>query len=615
MTDAWSITEGYNDVRGGWHPTSDETRQALHLAMGAEGASPPAPPPMWFVHQGEHLELDHPCDVALEDGTYLSSLAELPPDLPLGYHDLQPLDGGSTTRLVVSPGRCPLPGRMWGWAAQLYSLRSGASWGMGDLADLRHLAAWTASLGGRVMMINPLHANPPCVPQQPSPYFASSRIWRNPLYLRIGEVGGVTDIAADLAALDAAGRALDGGDRIDRDATFHLKMQALELLFDRFEDSGRGREAFETWRDRQDQSLRPFATYCALAERYGPNFREWSPSFAHPSSPAVEAFQDAEGRRIRFHEWCQWLVAGQLTGAGATGVALMADVAVGFDPSGADGWVFQDLLAEGCRVGAPPDIFSPDGQDWGLPPFVPWRLQMARYEPFIATIRSAFVGCGAIRLDHVMGLFRLYWIPPDHTPHDGAYVRYTAAHLLDLLALEATRAGAFVVGEDLGTVEDEVRDELAERNVLSYKLLWFEEGPTADLPPHALAAVTTHDLSTTAGVWTGADQAARISLGFAEPGEPDPFEPRLRELTGLDEGAPVDDVVLRTHEALVKAPSLVVLATLEDAVASPDRPNFPGTIDEWPNWRIPLPATLEELTQHPLALALARVLDEGMRTP
>jgi len=291
----------------------------------------------------------------------------------------------------------------------------------------------------------------------------------------------------------------------------------------------------------------------------------------------------------------------------------MADVAVGFDPCGADGWIFQDLLAEGCRVGAPPDIFSPDGQDWGLPPFVPWRLQMARYEPYIATIRSAFTACGAIRLDHVMGLFRLYWIPPDHTPHDGAYVRYRAADLLDLLALEAHRAGAFVVGEDLGTVEDEVRDELAARHVLSYKLLWFEEGPTSELPEQALAAVTTHDLSTVAGVWTGHDQAARVQLGFAEQGQPDPFAERLGELTGLQGDATLDDVVLQAHDALVAAPSLVVLATLEDAVASPDRPNFPGTIDEWPNWRIPLPVGLEELTTHPLALAVASVLDRGVR--
>lgn len=612
MSDAWSITDGYNDVQGGWHATSDDTREALRAAMGAEGAAPPAPPPMWFVRHGEGRGLDAACDLALEDGTYLSSLTSLPPDLPLGYHDLMPLDGGSVTRLVVAPASCPLPERMWGWAVQLYSLRSAHSWGMGDLGDLRHLAGWTAKLGGRVMMINPLHANPPCTPQQPSPYFASSRIWRNPLFLRIGDVPGVTELA-DLAVLDAEGRALNTTSRIERDQVFGLKMQALEALFDRFEDTGRGRDAFEAWRDKQDDSLRPFATYCALAERFGPNFREWSPSYAHPSSPAVEAFQDAETRRIRFHEWCQWLVAGQLTTAGGAGVRLMADVAVGFDPCGADGWVYQDLLAEGCRVGAPPDIFSPDGQDWGLPPFVPWRLRMARYEPYIATIRSAFLGCGAIRLDHVMGLFRLYWIPPQHTAHDGAYVHYPASDLLDLLTLEATRAGSFVVGEDLGTVQDEVREELGARNVLSYKLLWFEEGPPGALPERALAAVTTHDLATVAGVWTGADQAARVELGFSAPDDPNPFKPRAEELTGLAPDASVDEVVVQVHQALVDAPSLVLLATLEDAVASPDRPNFPGTIDEWPDWRIPLPVAMEELTLHPLALAVARTLDQGVR--
>ena len=213
-----------------------------------------------------------------------------------------------------------------------------------------------------------------------------------------------------------------------------------------------------------------------------------------------------------------------------------------------------------------------------------------------------------------MGLFRLYWIPPDLGPADGAYVRYPHDDLLDLLALEAQRAGAFVVGEDLGTVEDEVRDELTERGILSYRLVWFEEGPPPTFPRQALAGVTTHDLPTMAGVWSGADLAHRQRLGRAGDGSDDAwFRSRIHLATGLDDDASTEEVVVATHEALAGAPSLIVVATLDDAVAMVDRPNLPGTIDEWPNWRIPLHRTLEEIETDPLVLAVAQALDDGVR--
>jgi 4-alpha-glucanotransferase len=617
MIDAWSITDGYHDVQGEWHPTPDHVRAALRAAMRAEGDEPPPPAPMWFVGAGEAHPLQGRCDLALEDGTVLTSLTGLPPDLPLGYHELRPLDGGSDTRLVVTPRRCPLPERQWGWVTQLYALRSHSSWGMGDLGDLAALSSWSRSLGAGTMMISPLHANPPVPPQQPSPYFATSRIWRNVLHLRIADIPGASALGHVLGPLDRAGRDLNHSERIDRDAVLALKIEALEHLFTRFLETGHGRAAFDAWRSRQDSSLRPFATYCALAERLGQNYKEWPEEYRSPASHAVAAFADAEDRRIELHEWCQWHLANQLERAGASGVALISDIAVGFDPCGADGWVFQDLVAEGCRVGAPPDLFSVDGQDWGLPPFVPWRLRAARYEPFVATIRSALLGCGGIRLDHVMGLFRLYWVSPEGNARDGgAYVRYPAGDLLDLIALEAHRAGAFVVGEDLGTVEDEVRDKLADRNVLSYRLLWFSEGDVGELPRQALAAVTTHDLPTIAGVWGGSDQAARIGLGLAPPGEDDPIRPRLLELAEpLADGTRIDDVVVRTYERLGASPCLVLLGTLEDAVAMPERPNFPGTIDEWPNWRIPLPVTLDALAAHPLVQQVAATLAHGAAHP
>jgi 4-alpha-glucanotransferase len=612
VPDAWSVDDGYFDVRGGWHETPAATRQAIHAVMGAEGEAPPAPPPMWFVAPGEQLSLKGPADLVLEDGTTLTIEDALPPDLPLGYHDLRPLDGGLTTRVVVTPRRCPLPSRSWGWAAQLYALRSAASWGTGDLADLEELCRWTADLGGRVTMVSPFHAPAPWVPMQPSPYFASSRIWRNPLLLRVAALPGADEVS-ELAELDSRGRALNTTERIDRDQSWLLKRHACELVFERVRRRAEHQRAFDEWRAAQDPSLRGFATWCALAERFGPGWQGWAHEYRHPASPAVAAFAEAEIARVELHEWIQWQVDQQLRRAGDVGVGLIADIAVGFDIGGADGWLFQDLLGLGCRVGAPPDIFAPDGQDWGLPPFVPWRLRAARYEPFIATIRSAFTGCGGIRIDHVMGLFRLYWIPPDGDATVGAYVRYPAIDLLDLLTLEATRAGAFVVGEDLGTVEDDVRIELATRAVLSYRLLWFEDRPPHDLPRQALAAVSTHDLPTTAGAWTGSDFGVRTRLGLASEGDVDPFHEKVSELTGLAADAPVEDAIVALHAALAQAPSLVLLAGLEDAAAVEERPNVPGTIDEWPNWRIPLPMTLEQLEGAPLAHRIAATLDEGVR--
>jgi 4-alpha-glucanotransferase len=615
MTDAWSITDGYFDTIGTWHPTSAEARAALRDAMGAQDLhAPPPPPPLWFLPAGSATTLADACDLVLEDGTALPGLHDLPPDLPTGYHDLHPLDGGPATSLVITPRRFRLPARTWGWAVQLYAVRSAESWGIGDLGDLRALGEWSAGLGAGVLVINPLHASAPTRPQEPSPYSPTSRLWRNITYLRIADLPGAGALGVDLAALDDAGRRLNQTPRIDRDAIHQLKMDALTKLHLAFESGDGQRGDFESWLIAQGTSLRRFATWCALAERYGPAYPAWPEQYRHPAAPAVAAFAAAEQSRIRFHEWCQWQLAVQLAAAGDAGVPLVADLAVGFDPNGADAWAYQDLLGQGCRVGAPPDTFNPAGQDWGLPPFVPWKARAALYEPFVATMRAGLAHGGGLRIDHVMGLFRLYWIPPGGGPRDGAYVRYPAQDLLDLLALEAERAGAFIVGEDLGTVEDEVRDELTERGVLSYRLLWFEEGPPPTYPQQALAGVTTHDLPTIAGVWTSADLAERKRLGRAGDGSDEEiFRARIKQATGLSDDAPLDEVVVETHRALAQAPSLIVTATLDDAVAAVERPNLPGTIDEWPNWRIPLPRTLEEIVTDPLPRKVASALDDGVR--
>jgi 4-alpha-glucanotransferase len=455
-----------------------------------------------------------------------------------------------------------------------------------------------------LVLTNPFHADVPVAPQQPSPYFASSRVWRNVNLLRMADIPGAVRLAAALEPLARAGRQLNATRRLDRDAVLAVKRPALEALFADFETDGS--DTFDRWCESRGWRLHRFALFCAIADLHGRHFPEWPVELRHPDHPAVTAFAAVHARQVRFHEWCQWHIERQLIAAGSVGVGLVGDLAVGFESGGADAWSYQDELALDCRVGAPPDTFNDLGQDWGLPPFVPWKLRLARYEPFITTLRAAFTGCTGLRIDHVMGLFRLYWIPPGAEATDGAYVRYPHDDLFDLLALEAHRAGAMVIGEDLGTVEDEVRAELHARRVLSTKVVWFEEVPPEAYPVEALATVTTHDLPTIAGVWTGADVEARRRLGHVVTGDDEWFRSRLTMVTGATVDTPVEQVITDMHRHLGASPALVRLASLDDVVVNADRPNMPGTIDEWPNWRIPLPKPLEAIEVDPVALDIAR---------
>lgn len=611
---AWGIDTGYWDAAGQWREPPQETIDAITSSMGVVEGPPPTGPPVWFVRAGHGDWLQSPADLVLEDGTTRRGVDALPPDLPPGYHELQPLDGGPTTRLVISPGRCHLPPdlRTWGWAVQLYATRSRRSWGHGDLADLRTLATWAAGQGAGALALNPLHAPGPALPQQPSPYYPSSRQWRSPLYLCVEEVPGARQAGDDLERLAASGRALNADARIDRNAVWDLKREALEACFAVAGDDA----AFSSWRRSEGDPLARFATYCAIAEVHGNGWSTWPAALRRPDAPEVAAFADAHADRVRFHSWLQWLLDGQLASA-AEVLAPINDLAVGFDPGGADGWAFQDVLALDMRVGAPPDEFNTRGQDWGLPPFDPWKLRAAGYDPLIQTLRAALGHAGGLRVDHVMGLFRLFWIPQGAGPADGTYVRYPASDLLDLLALESHRAKAFVVGEDLGTVEDEVRADLSERRVLSYRLLWFERRSTERFEEQALAAVTTHDLPTIAGVWTGGDVEDQRSAGLSPnlEGEAE-VRRRLQRAAAVGDDTPVDEVVLATYRALAKAPSQVLVATLEDAVGVAERPNMPGTVDEWPNWSIPLPVSVEDLVASPQAAAIAEALTrKGGATP
>ena len=600
---AWGIEDGYWDISGHRHDASSDTIASILSAMGAEGDGPPEPA-AWIVHPGETHALPAPGVLETEDGGSLPVSERLPADLPLGYHVLR-LDDRAPHDLIVSPGRCWLPAeRIWGWSAQVYALRSAHSWGIGDLADLQRLARWSAGLGAGMTLINPLHSVDP-TPEQPSPYFPGSRVWRNPLYIAVEDVPGARDAGLDLEHLAAEGRKLNGDLRIDRAEVYRVKDEALRMLHARFD----GSDDYDSFCREGGRDLEDFATFCALAEEYGPTWREWPAELRDPSSPAVVRARRDLSRRVDLYRWLQWVLDAQLAGAGAE-TRIVQDLAIGVDPTGPDAWAWQRYFAPGVTVGAPPDDFNLEGQNWGVLAFDPWKLRSASYEPFVRTIRSVFRHSGGMRFDHVMGLWRLFWIPQGMGPPEGTYVRYQAPEMHDILALESHRARAFVVGEDLGTVEPGVREEMFERAMLSYKLMWFEPGPPSSWPELSLGAITNHDLPTIAGVWTGADLADQEAVGVA-PNRAflDWVRERIAALTGaLPESSPAE-VALALHRELAQAPSRVIAATLEDAIGVSERPNLPGTTnDRRANWSRALPLTLEEIEAHPEAIRIASIL-------
>lgn len=609
-SDAYGIQAAYEDAAGKKRRVSKGALARIKTSMG----QPPSPASSWWddsvkvIRQGESLPLHAASTLTLEDGSVSTVTDRLPRDLPVGYHRLAPSDSADiSVRLIVTPGRCHLPDdlRIWGWSAQLYATRSQMSWGMGDLADLRRLTSWARSLGAGLFLINPLHATQPLLPQEGSPYSPSSRRYLNPLYLRIEEVSGAARLGQDLARLAALGHALNEDRHIDRDRVFQLKQEALQLLWSHFD----GDQDFDFFQRQEGDSLRQFALFCCVAEKHGANWHEWPPEYRRPDQAGLAAFGAAEADRVQFHMWLQWLLNQQLKRA-ATSVPLMQDLPIGFSPDGADAWLWQDLIAADMTVGAPPDLYNTTGQDWGLPPFIPHKLRSAGYEPFRQTIRSILRYAGGIRIDHVMGLFRLWWVPNGCQPKDGAFVRYSAEELLAILAVESQRAEAIVVGEDLGTVEEGVREMLAEQNVLSYRLLWFEKGPPSEYPEKALAAVTTHDLPTLAGVWTGADLEMQREYGMTpNQAMQEEFRQKIVETSGVDSDADVALAIMKTVEQLSNAPSAVVLAELETAGAVNERPNMPSVSGTYPNWSLALPTTIEELESADLPRRLAQVLN------
>lgn len=574
---------------------------------------------------------------------------ELPADLPLGYHTLRAEAGDRTAaaHLIVTPPRLLLPETLgtdpaWGFAAQLYSVRSRASWGVGDLADLAAIAEWSGGLGADYALINPVHAAEPIAPLEPSPYLPSSRRFFNPLYIHVEDVEEFEALTeegrAAVEALAAEVHAeVDGSDTIDRDTSWTAKRAALELLH-RVERSPERQRDFDDYRELHGESLVRFATWNALATEFGNDARQWPKRYHDSEGEAVAAYARDHETDIDFEMWLQWTLDQQLQSAqdraGRAGMSLgiMHDLAVGVHPGGADAWRLRETYATGIRVGAPPDGFNQRGQDWGQPPWRPDRLAEVGYAPLRDLIQNVLRHAGGVRIDHIIGLFRLWWLPEGTSAAEGTYVRYDHEAMIGILVLEAMRAHAVIVGEDLGVVEDSAREYLLERGVLGTSILWFERDADGDpLPAEewrelCLASATTHDLPPNAGYLTGEHVKLRDSLGLltrpveeeqkAAAQERDSWLDEVRSRGLLDDDADIDETVLALHRYLALAPSRLLGVALVDAVGDARTQNQPGTKDEYPNWRIPLsgpdgtPILLEDVMASDRPAAFARAVTE-----
>lgn len=606
------VVDSYVDAWGVRRSVSTSARDAVLAAMGLDPAAPHPTGTVAPVRLGRPGQaLTEPAELVLEDGSARGRVSRLPHDLPIGYHRLR--RDGVDQLLLVAPARCHLPAgtRAWGWAVQLYAARSRRSWGIGDLGDLRTLAEWSAGLGAGAVLLNPLGAANPGHLPEPSPYYPSTRRFRNPLYLAVKQVPGSDLAASELAPIARAARQLNADRRIDRSEVLRHKLAALERIW---AAGGAGvpavREPLAAFELAGGEPLRQWAIFAALAEVHGPDWPTWPAGLRGPDAPAVAAAARELGDRVAFHAWIQWLLDVQLAAAGGAGVDLIADLPIGFDPAGFDAWAWQEQLALDVAVGAPPDPFNLGGQDWGLPPFVPNRLRQAGYAPFIETIRATLRSAGGLRIDHVLGLFRQWWVPRGSMPAEGAYVAMPSDELIAILAIESRRAGAIVIGEDLGTVAPGVRRRLAAARILSMRLACFEPRPPTKWPRAALAAVTTHDLPTIAGLWTGADLADQQRAGVdPDVGAAERLVARLSTNAGVSRGATLEEVVLAAHAAIAAAPSVLAVANLEDALLVRERPNLPGTMEPARhNWSLALPAPLEAIRTDPFVARLARAL-------
>ncbi|GAA1977113.1 4-alpha-glucanotransferase [Microbacterium pumilum] len=587
----------------------------------------------------------------------------LPADLPLGWHTLHAwqkrhgsgeIDREAACALVVSPAHLPLPpgrpgygGRSWGLMAQLYSARSRRSWGMGDFADLGDLAAVAGSEGADFLLINPIHAAEVTSPIEPSPYLPATRRFLAPLYLRPEDIREAAYLAPDERALVDAARATvsrsnTDPSRIDRDAAWSAKRAALEVIHAAPRSPGRQR-SLDAFLERQGAPLADFALWCALEEHYAATLPpgEERPAEAWDiGSSLVSGLRIQLAERVAFHSWLQWIAEEQVAAAQAAAqdagmrIGLMHDLAVGVHRRGSDAWSLRDMYAAGITVGAPADMYNQQGQDWSQPPWLPKALEREAYRPLRDMIRNLLRHAGALRVDHIIGFFRLWWIPTGLGANAGTYVRYDHEAMIGVLALEAHRAGAVVIGEDLGNVEPWVREYLSARGILGTSVLWFEyEGDGPKPPEHyrraLLATVNTHDLPPTAGYLAGDHVDLRERLGLlTQPVEEARAEAQrerdtmlavLRERGLIGEDATEQQIIEALHLHLTAAESVLLGVSLVDTVGERRVQNQPGTDTQYPNWQVPLadsagaPVLIEDLAANERFTSLTGAVDGALR--
>jgi 4-alpha-glucanotransferase len=588
----------------------------------------------------------------------------LPPDLPQGYHRLDvTLRGGGReatgrTWLIVAPRRAYQPPafergeRPWGIALQLYAVRSPRNWGIGDFTDLRALLAWAGRIGAATIGVNPLHALFLDDPGHISPYSPSSRYFFNPLYL---DVEAIDDLAfSDEAKALMRSRPFKEGlkaaraaEMVDYRTVTKLKRGVLEAIYRTFRsragpDADRRREAFAAFRQKHGEMLTRFAVFQALREQRGAHepaqrdWRRWPAELRDPESSAVAVFAAAHEPEVGFFAYLQWQIEVQLAAcvesshAAGLAIGLYLDLAVGTDAAGADAWAAPHLVASGATIGAPPDIWNRKGQNWGLPPLNAAALRASGFQPFAELLRANMRWAGALRIDHVLGLMRLFWIPEGGTPADGAYVAYPFDELIAVVALESQRSRCLIIGEDLGTLPDGFQTAMRKAGLLSYCLLYFERDstgrfkPPPDYPVDALVAVSTHDLPTVWGFWSRRDLDEKERVG-AYPDETFAAAARRargEEIEGLiaallrerliRPGQPRNTVPLEAVLRFVaRAPSRLLMVGIEDLLGVEEQANLPGTVDEHPNWRRRLPVDVATImADKRVALAVAALQSE-----
>lgn len=660
LTPATLIAPEYIDAHGRPRRIPAATEQWLHTIIQPPLATPSALPPVAIFRGGEAVIVEPALsgraawELTSEAGERWSGECQPGetlrlPALPEGYHQLTLTQPALLSRcsLIVAPPRCYEPpallagDRLWGCCVQLYTLRSQHNWGIGDFGDLRQMAAEIAQRGGAFIGLNPLHALFPANPEGASPYSPSSRRWLNVLYI---DVNSVEDFRRSEAAQawwqqpDTQQRLAAARDSewVDYAAVTALKLEGLRLAWRQFRRRSPDEpvmQEFDAFVKAGGQSLLSQALFDALQAHqraknpalYG--WRSWPEAYQHPDSAAVLAFRIEHSDEVRFYLWLQWLAASQFAAcwsvccAQQMPVGLYRDLAVGVAQDGAETWRERDLYCLQASVGAPPDILGPLGQNWGLPPMDPQILTMRAFTPWIDLLRANMRDCGALRIDHVMALLRLWWIPEHEKAAEGAYVHYPVDALLAILALESQRHRCMVIGEDLGTVPEAIVAKLRDSGVYSYKVLYFEQTATRAFrapeawPRQAMAVVTTHDMPTLRGWWQSDDLTLGSRLGLY----PDKAilaglyreraaakkallhtlqqQGALAHRYPLQRGrAPMRRAINRAVHRLVAASNSALLGLQPEEWLDMDRPvNVPGTVESYPNWRRKLTLSLEAM--------------------